>query len=813
MLVRNLTPFPFGRLRSSRRPPRPEMAIVVRGTFDVVPDAPCRITTGEPTVQGFILGEVLSESDDPALAAPLSPNDLVPMKVNAEVLVVGSCTAPRGQPVTELPVEVRVDTWSKGLTAVGRRPYSDGSSGAHASRPLTFTTMPVDYRYAYGGPGYELNPAGTGITSPEAANLEQPGERLTTRGQRPARGPVALGALNARWAARMARLGARYGGAWRKERAPHPAEDFDWRFFHEAAADQQLKGFLRGDETYRLTNLHPALPIVSGRLPGIRARAFVRFVAGAVHEVPLSLDTLTVLADDGRLQLSWRGVIEVAEDDFEDVAALVIGAEPLGEPRSDAFYRAELDRAKEGSVPQIPPELQAQRDEALAQLEAMQKATAAARTGEKPPAVAIADLLGATLPPGDPRAADVRQKVLDAFAAHDAHVPPERSQLAKLVPPEDLPPSPPPVRDLAKGEAPKLAPSRKLAKGIEDAIAEGTAAEPHLAHDPKGQAIPQAREVLSRLEALKVDPRFGPVFKERVEPGPGRDLSDQDLEGEDLRGANLEGANMEGAILTRANLAGANLRGARLVSAVLFRAQLDGADLEGATLTLANFTESAGKSTSFRRVALDRTFFEKARLPGADFTGVRGLGGFFDRTELEDSIFDEADLERTLFGQAWLDRASFRRARLRRVSFNGCRLPNASFEGALLSSSSLLDCDASDARFPRVEGQGVSLQGSRLDRADFTGARLPGLLMPRASLVGAILLGADLRGAKAGRATLDRAVFDRANLAEADLRKVSCHGTSFRGASLFAAVLLGAAGKGTELAGANLKRCQIEGLA
>lgn len=812
MLVRNLTPFPFGRIRCSRRPPRPEMAVVVRGTFEIVEGAPCRIATGDPMVQGFILGEVLSESDDPALAAPLSPNDLVPTKSNAEVLVVGSCTAPRGQPVTELPVEVRVDTWSKGLTAVGRRPYSDGSSGAHASRPLTFTRMPLDYRHAFGGPGYDPNPAGAGITSPEAPNLEHPGDRLTTRGQRPGRGPAALGAINARWPARMARVGKNYDAAWRRERAPNVADDFDWRFFHEAAPDQQLKGYLRGDEAFKLTNLHPTLPSVAGQLPGLRARVFVRFVAGAVREVPLSLDTLVVLADDGRLQLSWRGIVEVTDDDFEDVAALVIGAEPLGEPRPESFYRAELDRAKEGAVPQVPPELQAQHDQGMAQLEAMQKATAEARRGDKPRPVAIADMLAASLPPGDPRAADVRKQVLDAFAQHDAHVPPEKSQLSKLVPPEDTPPSPPPVRDLAKGEAPKLAPSRKLARGIEDAIAEGKAAEPHLAKDPKGEAIPRAREVLSQLEALKVDPRFGPVFKERVEPGPGRDLSDQDLEGEDLRGANLEGANLEGTILTRADLTGANLRGARLVSAVLFRATLDGADLEGATLTLANFTESAGAKTSFRRVALDRTFFEKARLPGADFAGARGLGGFFDRSELEDAIFDEADLERTLFDKAWLDRASFRRARLRRVSFSGCRLPKASFEGALLAASSLLDCEAADARFGRVVGDGVSLQASRLDRADFTGARLPGVTMPRASLAGAVFHGADLRNAKAGRANLDRAVFDRANLAEADLRKVSCHRTSFRGASLYAAVLLGAAGKGAELAGANLKRCQIEGI-
>ena len=95
-LVRNLTPFPWGRLVTARKPPRLEMAVVVRGTFDVVPGAPCRVAEGDPlTVQGIIGGELLAECEEPARGAPLAPNDLVPMKLNAEVLVTGSCTAPR----------------------------------------------------------------------------------------------------------------------------------------------------------------------------------------------------------------------------------------------------------------------------------------------------------------------------------------------------------------------------------------------------------------------------------------------------------------------------------------------------------------------------------------------------------------------------------------------------------------------------------------------------------------------------------------------------------------------------------------------
>jgi uncharacterized protein YjbI with pentapeptide repeats len=812
MLVRNATPFPWGRLLASRKPPQREMAVVVRGTFDVVPNEPCRVSTGDPMVQGFVLGETLAEHDDLARAVPLGPNDLVPAKLNAEVIVVGSCTAPQGKPVAELVVEVRVGEWSKGIAVVGRRAYSDRGAGGLASAPQPFATMPIDLRHAYGGPGYAPNPGGAGIASDEAPNLEWPGERLARRGQQPTRGPASLGAVNVRWASRAPRIGRNYGPAWKKERAPFFADDFDWRYFHDAPVDQQLRGYLRGDEPFELVNLHPTLPQVKGQLPGVRPRMFVRYVDGRERDVLLSLDTLVVLADEGRIRLSWRGLVEVSEEDFEDIAAVAIGVEPLGKPLPESHYRSELDRAKEGAIPTAPPEITAKREEAMAQLAAMQEAAEAARKGDKPRGEAIADQLVAALPKGDPRADEVRKQLVAALADHDAHVPPDKQMLDKMAPPPTLAPSPPPIRELTPGDAPKLAPSRKLAKGIDEAIASAKAADEHLVHDPKGDAREKSREMVARLESLKVDPRFGPVFKERVEPGPGRDLSDLDLEGEDLRGANLEGANLEGTILTRADLTGASLRGARLVSAVLFQATLDRADLEGAVLTLANFTEARGEKASFRGVRLDRTFFENALLPGVDFRGARGLGGFFQGTRLEGATFDGADVERSHFEKARLDGASFRDARLQRVSFQECGLASADFDGARLHACSLLRCDAARATFRRASGQLVSFQGSRLDGADLTHSTMPGLMMPGATLIGANLYGADLRGAKARRAVLDGASFERANLVEVDFRRTSCNKTTFRGASLYAAVLLGAAGAGADFAGANLKRCQIEGL-
>lgn len=810
-LVHNATPFPWGRLVTSRRPPALEMAVVVRGTFDVVADGTCTVAP-DPEVQGVVGGELLAPGDHPALAAPLAPNDLVPYKLNAEVLVVGSCTAPGGRPVAELPVEVRVGRWSKGLTAVGRRAYSDGGGGGVASQPLPFTTMPLHLGVAYGGPGYAANPAGAGIASSEAPNLEWPGERLATRGSRPAAGPASLGALNPRWPDRAARLGASYGPIWRKTRAPWPAEDFDWTFFHQAPADQQLTGYLRGDEEVILTNLHPELPRVKTRLPGVRPRVLVRFAGGAEREVQLSLDTLVVVADEGRLRLTWRGLVDVAEDDLEDVEALLLTSDPIDATRPIAQLRDELDQARAAAIPGASAEDEARRAEAEARFARIDAAAAAAQKGDQPPADALAAQLVAPLDPADPRTGDAAARIRSALGEHDAHVPPGKSRLGEMVPPADRPPSPPPLRDLVPGEAPMLAPNRKLAKGIDDAIAEVRAARPELDRDTSKRGA-EARAPLGNLEALKQDPQWRAVFKPRVEPGPRRDLSDQDLEGEDLRGADLEGANLEGTILTRADLTGARLRGARLTSAVLFQAVLDGADLDETTLTLTNLAEARGRGTSFRGAALDRTFFEDARLPEAVFARCTGAGGFFERTDLDRADFEGAAIERSLFEGARLEGARFVGATLTRVSFDRCELAGASFEGARLVGATWLACRAPRAVFVRAEGQGASLQETQLDGADFSLAVLPGVLLPKASLTGAVFFGADLRGARMPRARLDRASFERANLLDADLRKVTCGGAIFRRATLHAANLLGASGRGADFAGADLSRCQIEGLA
>jgi len=92
------TPLEIGFRSAQLRPPTPSLTFVVKGTFELVPDAPARLSEE----QRFPAGEAFVD-DDPT--QPLrSGSDYALLKPRGECLLVGEARAPRGEPVTMLPV-------------------------------------------------------------------------------------------------------------------------------------------------------------------------------------------------------------------------------------------------------------------------------------------------------------------------------------------------------------------------------------------------------------------------------------------------------------------------------------------------------------------------------------------------------------------------------------------------------------------------------------------------------------------------------------------------------------------------------------
>ncbi len=807
MLTKNVTPYLFAARVTSRRPPQREMVCVVRAAFAIDPAGGLRPL--EHPEQGMLSADELAPEDDEQVGASLRPSDFADFKLSAEVLLKGSCH-PGGRAVTECTARFAVGGWSKSLRVVGPRVWG-GVTGGSLGEPATFTSMPLTWQNAFGGPGYEKNPVGKGVSSAEGPTVEIPGAPVRSRSGSYV--PATFGPINPNWPERAALVGQAYGTDWRKRRAPFYAEDFDWRHFFSAPADQRLQGYLQGDERVTLENLHPAAREVSFSLPNVRVRVFAKGTDGRFREVGMSLDTLYVDTDDGKVYLTWRGLDAVAEDDLSDVATLLIASETLGAAQPSETYRAQLDAfekdplglegkqlpspamlqgtptaedtdpvsrllAERGVPEDVRAELRPKLAAALAEAKKQDKdidleAILAAANDEQPPA--FVPIKPGVMPPQRLRVA--MRKLVETIADARRELIKQRAEIDKLPPGSALPSELSALRDQVSVEARELEEAEKV---------------------PRNPQLKQLDPSYSYPEPLSTD-----------EPGPGANLLDRDLKGRDLRGADLRGANLEAADLSKADLSGALLQGANLKYAILWKANLEGADLTGADLTLVNAIGAQARRAVFKGARLETSSFEGAVLDEAVLEDAIGHYVVFTKASLLRASLSRADLSRSELDEALLGGANLSSAVLERALFAKADLRGADLSRARLSGSSFVEATCDGATF-----QEAQLAGALFAKASLRDARLGGAVLMDANLDGAIAPGASFirsraRTARFYRAVLDGADFTEADLMAADLSKTSLLKACFRRASLYEAKLLDAAGTQIDFDGANLKRAVL----
>ena len=156
--------------------------------------------------------------------------------------------------------------------------------------------------------------------------------------------PAGFGAIDMRWAPRKDKHGT-FDQRWLERDAPGFAENVDWSLFNVAPEDQWLPDALQGGECYRLEGVHPELPVIEGRLPAARARAFVLRQgknADAAEEVPLRMDTVWFLPDHGIGIVIYHGQTGIDDSDALVISAVMIGYENADAPKSLAHYREVL---------------------------------------------------------------------------------------------------------------------------------------------------------------------------------------------------------------------------------------------------------------------------------------------------------------------------------------------------------------------------------------------------------------------------------------------------------------------------------------
>ncbi|HEY6477748.1 MAG TPA: DUF2169 domain-containing protein, partial [Polyangia bacterium] len=196
---------------------------------------------------------------EPGKSGIARPAEVGPPKPRVDVLLVGAFLF--SQPIMEADVALSVGgRLRKGAKVYGDRYWLPSPNGGVVpSRPRPVARLPILWERSFGGSDpadstcFEpRNPVGSGIAkrsktleAQPAPSFEEPQQRIRTAKDRPI--PWGFGAIAPHWQPRV-KLAGTYDQKWQKERCPLLPPDFNRAYFNVAPMDQQLDGYIAGEE-------------------------------------------------------------------------------------------------------------------------------------------------------------------------------------------------------------------------------------------------------------------------------------------------------------------------------------------------------------------------------------------------------------------------------------------------------------------------------------------------------------------------------------------------------------------------------------
>jgi uncharacterized protein YjbI with pentapeptide repeats len=329
------------------------VTVVVKATLGLVHEGLAQLVVPRPV-------SVLEHTRDgvPGRSVELA-SDLAPHKSRADVTFVGHAYAPGGVPVPAVAVRMAIFR-DKALLDKTLRVFGDRSAEEPAPRP--FRSMRLAYERAYGGPSFAPNPVGVGADA-RVRGAAGAGSLLpnVVDPLDPSK-PGGFGPISERWAERRVWLGGLDPAVLDAPILPVPDTQL-FGFFQTAPADQQID-YLRGDEWIVLDNLHPTLPRLASRLPGIRGGCRLHSPLpgggyGPGRVITLRLDTLAIDGNAAQCTVIFRGNFSVPEGEKAlSSLRVVCGVELAGqaiswpEPRELGDWRGAL--AAPAALPAAP---------------------------------------------------------------------------------------------------------------------------------------------------------------------------------------------------------------------------------------------------------------------------------------------------------------------------------------------------------------------------------------------------------------------------------------------------------------------------
>ncbi|MFO0551741.1 MAG: DUF2169 domain-containing protein [Polyangiaceae bacterium] len=650
----------------SRTPRKYSLTIIVKGTFELRRSGPAVLRDEAAPLQG----DVRVDPDDPASSLAYA-SDFAIEKPRADVTLVGSARAAKDEPTAMMVVRFQfgAEAFDRTIRVFGDRVLEPTAHRYRAPQP--FTRMALQWENAVQDP---QNPVGRSTRAPTTpAKVALPNLETTEQSQSDSTA-ICFAPIDASWPPRRVRLGT-FDDGWLADRWPFFPADFDPAFFQSAPREQQVDR-IRGDEPYRLEGLVTGEPVFEGRLPGVRARAFLqRSNAGGegFSEVPLVLDTVHFDTDAATVTLVWRAVVATADVRASDLTALYVRHEPLSGPslplesiHQDYLRTRRAREAPEASVVEPPEPVTHTTAEALAKRRRVEQAVAS----------------GASLSGMHLERADLSRMNLSGVDLSRA-----RLQGANLVG--------------ARLEEARLTQANLSRADLSDASLVGAHCD-------------------------RADFAFCKLNNANLKRAT---LDRADLEGVVGHAAKLDAASAVDAKFIGADLTKATFTNAILTTADMSKATLEGAVFDDATAADLRLYDARGAGASFKRCDLTDVRADASSFPKACFDHARGVSGIWEGATLESATFQAAVLDGASFAASRASGADFSGARLRGARLKGARLARsklvrADLMRANLRAADLTEADLSGANLFAVETYESTLENARLDGAHVAGSKL-----------------------------------------------------------------------------------------
>ena len=783
-------------------------------------------------------------------------------KTNAEYIISASAFTPGGVPQETCPVSVRIGELEKTIYVVGDRFWR----GQKQTKPQPFTQMPITWDRAFGGEGFDRNPLGKGFQPVETEhgpiqflpNLEIPGKMITTPKQTP--NPMGFGPVDLMWPQRSSKVGT-YDQKWLKQDFPGFARDMDWTFHNIAPQDQQQATFFTGIESFEFMNLHPTIPKIKGKLPGLRTRTFVTQRKGG-NDVFLELDTnLTTLwffPHALRGILVFQGSHVCSEDDASDITHLMVASEALREEKSISHYQdvlakrldkdtaivyalREQDLLHSGATENIPEDDLSEMMKLITPEFLLKKNLTNARKRRIEESRENVASYGLDPDEHGPKVVDDNFEMptdlseifeMQKDAINQAEEDKKRAENRVEQMMQDIEPDlvsagydPQMIRDeisqgktgppefTADGEIERI---RGLAKGCRDLGTPVDELEDWATNEEIHQSWREAEQKIRDAYVLAAHFQDPVPVKSEAESEQIRGIvlkrylsresfSYFDLSGANLSGLDLRGADFRNGWLESVDFTGADLSGASFENAVLARANLTNAtchltNFNGANLARANLTNFIGKDNRF-----NSTNFFESNLTNADFSDATIDKADFFSTKLNNAKFTGAHCNSIFFSKVETKNLDFSLSTLKKVSFVECDVSDADFGGADFEAVTFAKCVGRCINFKKIKAENFAvLQSESFKQCDFRGANIKTLNLRGVDLQECDFSGANLQTIDLSEANLERAKFYRTVTREARFIKANLQEANMTSIDLIEADMQKADIRGTNFLGANL---------